>query len=315
MMELKTVKLIDGVFELCREFIESSQYVTINADKIKSVGATIKKAFDERSAVSWMGYPKWFEPEVRGKGEIDYMLLAYELMAGAVNYQYWYGKYDVRPNGAGATMMYELLDESFELAGSMHTVNHRTVCKDAAQKFIRLMSLHRLPNVENRIKHVKEIAVTMDDGINIIASIVGNIYNKTISLIDFLEIIVSTYPGYAGDMFLKRPFLLAMMLYRRVKWFEDDIYMLPIPADYQIPKMLRWLGCIEYNNELLGDIANDILIPSGSNIECEIRAASILACQLLAEEAGVSMCDVDTYLWLNRKGCADPFHLTVTTDY
>ncbi len=314
-MEIKTITLIDHVMGMSDEFMKRAKSVSINVDKVVEVAKEIKKAFDERSSVFWIGYPQWFEPEVRGKKEIDYMLLAYELMAGAVNYQYWYGSAGMRPNDSGATKMYAMLDESFEISGSIHNVGHRTVCEDAAEEFMRQISRHRLPNAEKRMNHVQEILDSMKDGPNLISHLVSDIHKNDLPVEEFIRRVVVNYPGYAGDMFLKRPFLLAMMLHRRVKWFENDIHKVPVPADYQIPKMLRWLGCIEYSKELSEDISNSILIPKGSLTECEIRAASIIICKLLSFKSGRSMCDVDTYLWLNRNKCTDPFHLTVTTDY
>ena len=177
------------------------------------------------------------------------------------------------------------------------------------------IALHRLPNAERRIKHVQEILASMKDGPNSISTMVKGIHNETLGLEDFIQKVITTYPGYSGDMFLERPFLLAMMLYRRVQWFKDEIHLLPVPADYQVPKMLRWLGCVEYSKELSDTIESYTIIPAGSQMEAEIRAACEIACDLLATAAGVNMCDVDTYLWLNRKDCDDPFHLTVTTDY
>jgi hypothetical protein len=278
------------------------------------VAGNLKKKIDEQKEF-WMGYPVWFEPEVRGKEEIDYMLMCYELMAGAVNYQYWYAKSDMRPNDSGATKMYAMLDESFELAGSIHNVGHRVVCEDACKHFMDMIASQRLPNAEKRIYHVQEILDSMKDGPNVISNLVQFVNDYTLPVDVFLRTIVTTYPGYAGDMFLKRPFLLAMMLYRRVQWFKKDIHTLLIPADYQVPKMLRWLGCIYYSTNLSSMVNRGDMIPSGSLMEGEIRAASVLVCRLLAQAAGVSMCDVDTYLWLNRNDCTDPFHLTTTTDY
>lgn len=313
-MVLKTVNLMDSVFDLSNMIMKDPQFVSFNPSQTTLVAQEIKEAWAIRSAEYWMGYPIWFE-EVRGKSELNYMLLSYELMAGAVNYQYWCGKSDVRLNDAGATLMYHILDECFEAAGSMHVVGHRTVCEEAAKSFIKQIILYRLPDAESRIRHVKEVLDTMKDGPNVISNMVKDIHAGKLRLEEFIERVVTTYPGYAGDMFLKRPFLLAMMLYRRVQWFKRDINLLPIPADYQIPKMLKWMGCIEYSKELSDMIDTNTLIPKGSLMECEIRAASILACNAIADEVDIIMCDVDTYLWLNRKKCTDPFHLTITTDY
>jgi hypothetical protein len=313
-MVLKKTNLISQVMDLSAELMEDSRYVTYDEKRITEVAGNLKKKIDEQKEF-WMGYPIWFEPEARGKKEIDYMLLSYELMAGAVNYQYWYATTDIRPNDSGATKMYDMLDESFELAGSIHSVGHRVVCEDACRHFIRMIATQRLPNAEKRIHHVQEILDSMTDGPNILSNMVDAIHLDALAVDTFLRTIVTTYPGFAGDMFLKRPFLVAMMLYRRVQWFKKDIHTLPIPADYQVPKMLRWLGCIKYSKELSDMISNDVLIPAGSLIEAEIRAATVEACKLLALSSGLSMCDVDTYLWLNRKQCTDKFHLTNTTDY
>jgi hypothetical protein len=300
--------------DISSELMKNPKYVTYDEKRITEVAGNLKKKIDEQKEF-WMGYPIWFEPEVRGKEEIDYMLMCYELMAGAVNYQYWYAKSDMRPNDSGATKMYAMLDESFELAGSIHNVGHRVVCEDACKHFMDMIASQRLPNAEKRIYHVQEILDSMKDGPNVISNMVKAIHLDCLPVETFLRTIVSTYHGYAGDMFLKRPFLVAMMLYRRVQWFKSDISRLPIPADYQVPKMLRWLGCIQYSKELSDRIDNDMLIPAGSLMEAEIRAATIQACKLLALSSGLSMCDVDTYLWLNRKQCTDKFHLTTTTDY
>ena len=313
-VNLATKSVIGGVYEICDQFMHNPKHVFIDKGRVSEVAVELRKAIDERKEF-WLGYPEWFEPEVRNKEHIDYMLLAYELLAGSCNYQYWVGRSDVRPRGSCASLMYRILDECFERAGSIHAVNHRTVCEDAGRLFAEQVVNYKLPNTENRIRHSKEVVASMTNGPNPISNMVKDLHKGMLKLEDFLRRLMITYPGYAGDMFVKRPFLVAMMLYRRVKWFEESIATLPIPADYQIPKMLRWLGCISYSEELSNKIANDELIQSGSLMECEIRAASIDACCYLADEALVSPCDVDTYLWLNRKQCSDKFHLTITTDY
>ena len=123
------------------------------------------------------------------------------------------------------------------------------------------------------------------------------------------------FPGYGKDLFLKRAFLFIIQMYRRLGLFKDEIHKIPVPADYQIPKMLRMLGCIKYNYPLDLMVADGRLISEGSLLECEIRAATIVVCKKIADLAGCSCADVDTYLFANRKTCRDPFHLTVTTNY
>ena len=90
----------------------------------------------------------------------------------------------------------------------------------------------------------------------------------------------------------------------------------PIPADYQIPKILESLGVLKYNEALKHKIDNDEFILSGSKEEVSIRAASIIACNRLAEYNNISPERVDDILFNKfRKKVKNKHHLTVTTNY
>lgn len=301
--------LITDTLKLAYKFMEEPEFVSINESQIEVVARKIMQAYPK----SEIGYPRWIKENLTPLQK-DYKLLVYELIAGSVNYQYWCGKSDIRPNGSGATLMYKILDECFEcLDFSPH--KYTASCEKVVENFIEQIVFHRFPNVENRIKHLKEILNIMKHEPYFIPLVVEEIHKGSLNMKSFLNKIISTYPGYSGDMFLKRLFLLTMMLHQKGNWFVDEIHEIPIPADYQIPKMLRWLGCIEYSSGLIDMIETHTLIPSGSLMECEIRAASIMTCKILSKKTNITMCNIDTYLWGNRKQCNDPFHLTVTTDY
>lgn len=308
-MEITNISLIDGVFEITEKFMEEPTYVWLNPETIKHTALKIKEKIKDKSE-HWLGYPKWLNDHENTWSyfHIDmknYFLLLYELIAGSINYQYWYGRYNIRPNNSGSTLMYKLLDESFHEVGNK-LINPLENSRQASEIFIKKLLLYRFPNMENRIRHIREIFNTNSP---------ISVPREEWKLDKFIEGVVTAFPGYGKDMFLKRVFLLCMMLHRRIKWFKDEIRKVPIPADYQIPRVLRSLHCIEYHSLLSVKVDGHELIPSGSLMECEIRAASVLACAQLAKHSGYSMCDVDTYLWLNRNECKEPFHLTVTTDY
>ena len=148
-----------------------------------------------------------------------------------------------------------------------------------------------------------------------ITKLAEDILDETEDVEMWLKIVVESFPGLAQDMFLKRASLFFMMLFRRMVWFKHSIHKLPIPADYQIPKILESEGCIQYSSKLKNDITEGKLIPKGSLMECEIRAASIIACQQISQGCNVTMCAVDDYIWMHRKEYDMPFHLTITTDY
>ena len=140
--------------------------------------------------------------------------------------------------------------------------------------------------------------------------------NKDVNDVDFLmNIMVQLFPGYASDIFLKRACLFFAQLNRKFGWFEKDMYDLPVPADYQVPKMLEHHRILQYDVSLQQAIDDESQIPKGSLVECEIRAATIVACRQLGKETGWSMPQIDGYFWLRRKEATNPFHLTVTSDY
>jgi hypothetical protein len=232
-------------------------------------------------------------------------VVEYELMANSVNYCYWYGRHDVRPTGGGATTMHNALAEAWA---------HYPEAWQRDARFAYFKSklvLGRYPLLEQRLKHLEEVRLQPSFG----QSLLQEIESVSFDVDSWMTELSMSMPGFASDIFLKRACLMFVNIYRSTGVAKDQIERLPIPADYQVPKMLRKLGVLEYSPELTTHIENHELIPAGSLMECEIRAASILACEKLARAADCMMCDVDTFLWIRRKQSDMPFHLTITTDY
>ena len=223
-----------------------------------------------------------------------------ELLAGSINYCYWYGKGDIRPCGSSSTLMYQLLLSSYDRWGCVDDV--------MLERFIASLRTKRFPLIEQREKHLREVFLIIDDLTYMIMKDQDHIF-------DALNYILENVSGYTSDMFLKRLSLLFMQLNRKLGWYKDDINTLIIPVDYHVPNVLRYFECIAYRQELSNKIKNQDLILSGSRMECEIRAATILVCEKLAELTGWNMMDIDSWLWLRRKDVETPFHLTITTDY
>jgi hypothetical protein len=309
-------KIIDSVWNICNEFINNGyrgQYVSLVDAGMISVAKDIKEKLAAEKD-HWWGYAKCFNEDTTDR---DYKMVFYELLADSINYQYWYGRHDVRPNGACANEMYKILNETFSFVEYEYGSEAGWItCRQVAKIFITSISRARFPNLENRVRHINEVVgLIRDGGKDTICYLKDRISKNQMPVDEFLDLIVSKLPGYAEDMFLKRAFLLPIMFYRKLGWFKEDIASVPFPADYQIPKMLEGLGCINYNYVLSEKIQNGDLIPAGSLEECEIRAATILAGKRLSELSGHKMCDIDTYLWLKRNDIDKPFHLTITTNY
>jgi len=313
--------VLESVQDLAGQFISDSKFAFIDDEKIGEVAKDIKNWKDKTVDPLW-GFPKCIKDKDPYKIE---KLILYELIANSVNYCYWYGRSDVRPNGASAMKMYELLDASFEevLKDEKETLSYHGVYLDLqatknliARDFVKRLILERFPMLDRRIAHLKEVE-NLDFDKTFLPLIERYKNGKGCGEVEeWIEILVQNIPGFAADPFLKRAILFVMQLYRGTGFFGvEQIKGLPVPADYQIPKMLRYLGCIVYIDPLNLYVKKEVLILEGSQMECEIRAATIVACSMIAEEANCTCEQVDSYLWSKRNECKDPFHLCITSNY
>ena len=286
------MEIVDSVFNISEDFMKKPIYVKIDPLKILQVVELMKET----------GFKKFdYDEKMRSDPKEVTKVIYLELVGNAINYCYWYGRHDIRPSGSSSRLMYKLLVESFDRFG--------VFSKLLIDNYISKLVEHRFPLLEDRVRHLYEIV----DG-------QGNKFVRMISssrehIGVLFETLSKWFPGYGSDIFLKRVSLFFIQLNRNFGWYEQDIYSLPIPADYQIPKMLRYYKCIVYSDKLQDKIDNHELIPKHSLMECEIRAATVLVSKRLSELTGWSVSDVDSWFWLRRNECKDPFHLTITTDY
>lgn len=283
---------IENVFEIAKRFMASSIDVEINWVGIETTVALMKEA-GEREFIKSI------------KTNVEFWEIHNEcflqLVGGAINYCYWYGRHNIRPNDCSSSKMFKCVRASSSIS---------TRHGDLIQELVKLLSYTRFPLLEEREKHLKELIKDGERFINLVME------NKGVSDLNYiLEPMIGSFPGYASDIFLKRASLFFIMLYRQFGWFKEALNTLHVPADYQIPKMLKYYRCLSYSKDLQNKINNGDLIPKHSRTECEIRAATILVCKELVEKTGWNIADVDGWFWLKRNKCDDPFHLTITTDY
>lgn len=287
------MNLVNSVFETAEKFMDNSMYVDINDKKLELVAKDMIKR-----------KPKRFPNQNDDKDEFKSCLL--QLIGGSINYCYWYGSSFIRPGESSSTKMFEVVEYAFKpynRSGGIHSIDK---CLD---DLIKYLSMERFPLLEERIRHLNELRLDAHDYIKTV------IQYKDEKIEFLLNSMVQIFPGYASDIFLKRAFLFFAQLNRIFGWFEEDMHNIPVPADYQVPKMLQQYGILDYDEELQEAIETEQHLPKWSAAECEIRAATILACQQLCKKTKWSMPDVDAYFWLRRKEAINPFHLTVTTDY
>ncbi|MEK7673928.1 MAG: queuosine salvage family protein [Patescibacteria group bacterium] len=84
----------------------------------------------------------------------------------------------------------------------------------------------------------------------------------------------------------------------QMKKYSENLKDLTAFADYRLPQVLMYFNIIIPNKKLLDKIKNKKIIRIGSKEEIEIRASTILACELIKNKIKkVSSFEVDMALW------------------
>jgi hypothetical protein len=281
--------IIKNVFEV------AEQALATKPEHVKIDWSTVDKVIERMRKD---GPPKFFEDTDQYKTGL-YVEVLKELVASSINYCYWYGVSDIRPNGVSSTAMYQCLEYAFSQSKS-----YELRLDSIIHTMIELLSVNRFPMLEERKRHLLEL---LDDRKG------ENFANSVVSKQADIDMMCRYFTGFASDIFLKRASLFFIQIYRKFGWYKD--IELPVPADYQVPKILRHFGCIWYQSSLEEDIYEGKLIPKNSLEEIQIRAATIIVCKRMREVLGWHIGDVDTYLWTKRKLTDMPFHCTITCDY
>jgi hypothetical protein len=137
---------------------------------------------------------------------------------------------------------------------------------------------------------------------------------------------VSLYDGHEVKLY-KLPQLGLWFIYASLHpkgQFEiEDIHSMTAFADYIVPVGLRLMGMTSYSGELEHAIDTHQLIPRDSTQEVEIRAHTIYATALLAEEINnrrepdqkIIIPQIDARIWTHYHTTNWPHHLTKTIMY
>ena len=286
--------IIQNVFDISKQALhQPKKYVILNNEKIDKLADKMKQD----------GIVSFFKKVPEDNAYLDTII---ELVASSINYCYWYGVHNIRPNSVSSTSMYDDVYKTFEPCYEQ-SLNFEF----RIRRLTHLLSLHRYPMLEDRKRHLQDLCEgRMGEAFT--SEVIMDHDNESMMLFNEM---IKTFQGFASDIFLKRVSLFFIQLYRKFGWFEDLMNVLHVPSDYQVPKILRHFECIEYTADLAYLVDNQKPIPKHCLMELQIRAATILACTELQYKSGFNISEVDEYLWTKRKLTDKPFHQTITTDY
>ncbi len=233
----------------------------------------------------------------------------FNLIQASLQYCFFFGTANKRIDGIDSQWILRELDKVFRQVNIKCT---QDIEANLINKFADVLLKSNITLLKSRIETLKDVF----DFCNF--DLYGKAYNNVQSSIKMLKAI----PSFKQDIFFKKGLFAIMMSNRMMPFLIDNNYdysdsmnKLPVPSDYQIPKMLRHFELIEYSDELSQLIEDDKIIPENSKMELDIRSATIQAVELLAKSNNKSPNTVDAYLFSKRKSCHDKHHLTITTNY
>jgi hypothetical protein len=125
-------------------------------------------------------------------------------------------------------------------------------------------------------------------------------------------------PFFADHGFYKRAQITANDLQLAGVADFPDIDRVTIFADNLVPHVLRLDGVLIYDDALAHAVDERHELPAGGELERELRATAVHACERLAERAGVPARTLDNWLW--NRGQHPPYssrpaHITKSVFY
>lgn len=182
----------------------------------------------------------------------------------------------------------------------------------------------QLPLLNQRLKHWYEISSILDRRFdNTVVNLVRQANNSAIKLVSLIS---SHFPSFQ-DPFLKRAQLFvadtAAALDEKGLGYFTNLDELTAFADYKIPWILMANRILRYNPKLIKKLKRYETLPEDSAEEIEIRAATVIAVDLISSELQQQgyidawPCWVDHWLWDQSQNLKYdiPYQRTLTTRY
>ena len=280
-------------------------YVTLNEEAILQF-----KPKNMEDSVRFFAPPPYLKSllETSDKEVACKIIHIFNAINASLQYCFFTANADIRFDGIDSQWVIGMLDEVFEELGvSSVTDVYRT--KDRILQ--RLMDSN-ITLLRSRVETIEELFLKLD------FYEYGECYNDVENSITMLSKLVC----FKQDLFFKKGIFAVMMTGRMIPElkvlhpdYAETLAALPVPADYQIPKMLRHYGLIHFSNELAEMIDSSIFLMENSEMELNIRAATVQACEMIAKYNGVSADVVDGWLFAHRKESGVRHHLCMTENY
>lgn len=328
----------------CRAVVDSSEHVRID-------GGALERAADE--IVRSGAVPEWdADLHYRATGpDGDERTAMWLLVLDALNFCFWPQGEDrderwrVRWKGelvdgyvALVAALTNAIDEGYPLHDASWLANVPE--EDVARFLVPEPGHMEIPLMEHRVANLRELGQgLLLLGDNPATSLIRSANRSAIRLV---EMIVDMFPSF-NDVTVW-PYSETGVSTNEVRFYKraqiligdlaggltgsplaefDDLDQLTAFADYKVPQILREMGVLVYGDELASVVDSYTHIPQGDRLEVEIRAATLVACDLLVRALhnrgrGVTAAELDWHLWSLSQELGRnhrPYHRTVTVFY
>ena len=279
-------------------------YVELDYDTIKRFRIDMKEGF------SYFSPPEYLASLLeRTDKETAYQIIhIFNAINASLQYSFFTARSDIRFDGIDSQWVIKMIDEVFE---EMKVKTVTDVYRTKEQIIERLIGSN-ITLLRSRVETVEEVFAKLN------FYEYGAMYADVSASIGMLKQLVC----FKQDLFFKKGLFAVMMTGRMLPElktqhleYAEALAKLPVPADYQIPKMLQHYGLIVFSEELERMVENSVPLQENSEMELNIRAATVLACTLISRQNEVSADDVDGYLFSKRKESRLMHHLCVTESY
>jgi len=320
------------VLETTSKIIENPKYVFIDQATIDNVG--------EKIAGEDLEIPSWDAP-VFLDGD-DQATIDFFLLGNSINFAYTdfdsgvkYSTGFMDTEWKGAFGMWAALKKAVQQG--LPILEGEYLSRVSAEDLKTIFHGNiEIPLFDERLeifRQVGEVLAVNYSGhfYNLVEASNGRLFNQGTGLVERLTKDFPSFDDsvvYNGEVvrFDKRAQLGPAMLYGRFgnqgQFQMGDVDELTVFADYVLPKSLRDMGILIYEESLANRIDNHQLINAGSQEELEIRASTIHASKMLQDRINqyrtdnpVNALHIDYRLWAESRNKPGPHHLTKTTAY
>ena len=279
-------------------------HVTLNEDAIKVFH------IDTKEGISYFSPPRYLASLLETvEKETAYKIIhIFNAINASLQYSFFTVRADIRFDGIDSQWVIKMIDEVFE---TLQVKTVTDVYRTKEQIIERLIGSN-ITLLRSRVETVEEVFGKLN------FYEYGTAYADVSASMGMLKQLVH----FKQDLFFKKGLFAVMMTGRMLPELKSahpeyvsQLAILPVPVDYQIPKMLRHYGLIVFSEALEKMVEHNIILQENSEMELNIRAATVLVCGLIAKQNGVSADDVDGYLFSKRSESGLRHHLCVTESY